>query len=67
MAANEELIGFVREALARGLSRPQVEAALRQAGWDAKQVSAALGARTLRADAMPLIVMTALFARWGEL
>lgn len=44
MAANEELIGFVRDALARGLSRPQVEAALRQAGWDAKQVSAALAA-----------------------
>jgi hypothetical protein len=44
MAANEELIGFVRDALGRGLSRPQVEAALRQAGWDAKQVSAALAA-----------------------
>ena len=44
MAANEELIGFVRDALARGLPRPQVEAALRQAGWDAKQVSAALAA-----------------------
>src|ERR687896_1892870 len=44
MAANEELIGFVREALGRGLARPQVEAALRQAGWDAKQVHAALAA-----------------------
>ena len=44
MAANEELIGFVRDALARGVPRPQVEAALRQAGWDAKQVSAALAA-----------------------
>jgi hypothetical protein len=44
MAANEELIGFVREALARGVPRAQVEAALRQAGWDARQVSAALGA-----------------------
>jgi hypothetical protein len=44
MAANEELIGFVRDALGRGLSRPQVEAALRQAGWDPKQVSAALAA-----------------------
>jgi len=44
MAANEELIGFVRDALARGLPRPQVEGALRQAGWDAKQVSAALAA-----------------------
>jgi hypothetical protein len=44
MAANEELIGFVRDALGRGLARPQVETALRQAGWDAKQVSAALAA-----------------------
>jgi hypothetical protein len=44
MAANEELIGFVREALGRGLARPQVEAALKQAGWDAKQVNAALAA-----------------------
>lgn len=44
MAANAELIGFVRDALARGLSRAQVEAALSQAGWDAKQVSAALAA-----------------------
>ena len=44
MAANEELIGFVRDALGRGVPRPQVEAALRQAGWDAKQVSAALAA-----------------------
>jgi hypothetical protein len=42
MAANEELIGFVREALGRGLPRSQVEAVLRQAGWDARQVGAAL-------------------------
>jgi hypothetical protein len=44
MAANEELIGFVRDALGRGVPRPQVEAALRQAGWDARQVSTALAA-----------------------
>ena len=44
MAANDELIRFVRDALGRGVPRPQVEAALRQAGWDAKQVSAALAA-----------------------
>jgi hypothetical protein len=44
MAANDQLIGFVRDALARGVERPRVEAALRQAGWDAKQVSAALAA-----------------------
>ena len=44
MAANDQLIGFVRDALARGVERPRVEAALKQAGWDPKQVSAALGA-----------------------
>src|SRR5688572_6793313 len=44
MTANEELVGFVREALGRGLPRAEVEAALRHAGWDAKQVSAALAA-----------------------
>jgi hypothetical protein len=44
MAANEELVGFVRDALARGQSRAQVEAVLRQAGWEVEQVSAALAA-----------------------
>jgi hypothetical protein len=44
MAANEELTMFVREALSRGVPRPQVEAALRQAGWEDRQVRAALDA-----------------------
>src|SRR5688572_13849535 len=44
MTANEELVGFVREALGRGLPRAEVEAALRHAGWDPKQISAALAA-----------------------
>ena len=44
MAANEELIGFVREALTRGVPRAEVEAVLRQAGWDPRQVNAALAA-----------------------
>jgi hypothetical protein len=44
MAVSDELIGFVREALARGLSRPQIEEALRQAGWKPEQVSGALAA-----------------------
>ena len=44
MAASDELIGFVREALTRGLSRGQVEAALGQAGWSPEQVRAALAA-----------------------
>ena len=44
MAVSDELIGFVRDALVRGLSRPQVEEALRQAGWNREQVNGALGA-----------------------
>jgi hypothetical protein len=44
MAASDELTGFVREALSRGVPRAEVEAVLRQAGWDPKQVSAAITA-----------------------
>lgn len=44
MAVSDELIGFVRDALTRGLSRPQIEEALRQAGWNREQVSRALAA-----------------------
>jgi hypothetical protein len=44
MAASDELIGFVREALSRGVPRPEVEGVLRRAGWDPKQIDAALAA-----------------------
>jgi hypothetical protein len=44
MAASDELLDFVRDALARGLSRAQVEDALRKAGWTTDQTRAALGA-----------------------
>jgi hypothetical protein len=44
MAGSDELIGFVREALGRGLSRRQVEDALRQAGWEPEQIHGALAA-----------------------
>jgi hypothetical protein len=44
MAINEELLNFVRDALARGLSRPQIEDALLKAGWEADQVKSALTA-----------------------
>lgn len=44
MAADDELIGFVREALGRGLTRADVERILAQAGWSADQVKAALAA-----------------------
>jgi len=44
MALAEELVGFVREALARGRSRGEVAEALEQAGWSREQVHRALDA-----------------------
>ena len=44
MTTNEDLTAFVREALSRGVSRAQVEAALTQAGWDSRQIRVALDA-----------------------
>jgi hypothetical protein len=44
MAVSSELIGFVRDALARGFSRLQIEEALKQAGWKPEQVNGALAA-----------------------
>jgi 16S rRNA (uracil1498-N3)-methyltransferase len=47
-----------------------------EGGWTIEEVTAAsdagvllvsLGGRTLRADAVPLVALTALLARWGEL
>lgn len=43
MAIPAELIAFVKEALTKGLPRPAIQQALRQAGWEAEQVEAALG------------------------
>lgn len=42
MAIPEELQTFVKEGLARGLERPALLAALRQAGWDQEQIASAL-------------------------
>jgi hypothetical protein len=42
MAINEDLLSFVRDALARGLSRAQIEDALIRAGWRSDQVKSAL-------------------------
>lgn len=42
MASDEELQGFVRESLGRGVPRPEIEGALRQAGWRTEQVRKAL-------------------------
>lgn len=44
MAINEELLNFVRDALAHGLSRAQIEDALLKAGWESDQVKSALTA-----------------------
>ncbi len=43
MAAQDELTAFVKDGLARGISRQEIEAALRTAGWPAAEVSEALG------------------------
>ena len=40
--ATDDLTRFVREALTRGSSRAQIEAVLKQAGWEAPQVGSAL-------------------------
>lgn len=44
MSTDDDLIAFVREALARGAAREEIEAVLTRAGWDAAEVRAALGA-----------------------
>ncbi len=44
MAIDDDLLGFVRDALARGLPRAQIEQALLQAGWSKEQVNSALAA-----------------------
>lgn len=43
MAVDDELLGFVREALSRGVPRVDIEKALLAAGWDRAEVAAALG------------------------
>lgn len=42
MASNDDLHDFVRESLARGTSRSDVETVLTQSGWSAPQARAAL-------------------------
>lgn len=42
MAIAEELRGFVKESLERGISRPDIEGALQSAGWPSDQVRGAL-------------------------
>jgi hypothetical protein len=43
VAANTELTDFVRNALGRGISRPQVEEVLLSAGWGRDMVATAMG------------------------
>lgn len=43
MATSDELSAFVKEALARGLPRGEIEDVLLRAGWSAQQVRAAVG------------------------
>ena len=42
MAINEELTRFVRESLARGISRTEIQDVLSRSGWNEAQVNAAL-------------------------
>ena len=44
MAVNEDLVGFVGNALGRGTSRGEIQDVLTEAGWDSRQVRAALAA-----------------------
>jgi hypothetical protein len=43
VAIDDDLVKFVRDALARGVARAEIEQALRQAGWKPEQVNSALG------------------------
>ena len=44
MAAGDELLDFVRDALGRGVPRVQIEDALRKGGWTTDQIRGALNA-----------------------
>ena len=44
MAVNEELVGFVREALSRKVPRSEIEQALQRGGWTREQTRSALDA-----------------------
>jgi hypothetical protein len=44
MAADDQLLDFVREALSRGVPRGQIDDALRRSGWTADQIRGALAA-----------------------
>jgi Domain of unknown function (DUF5671) len=44
MAAGDELLDFVRDALARGVPRARIEDALRKSGWTTDQIHGALTA-----------------------
>lgn len=50
----DELTRFVRETLAQGIPRPEIDAVLRRAGWTAAQVRAALGAFDAAAFPVPV-------------
>jgi hypothetical protein len=43
MAVHDDLLEFVREGLARGVTRADLESALRSAGWPAPAVAGAMG------------------------
>jgi hypothetical protein len=54
VSVNEELLGFVREALTRGVPRTDLESALRTAGWPPPAVQDALGSFADAGLSMPV-------------
>jgi hypothetical protein len=54
MAVNEDLTGFIREALNRGLPRDEIRGALKEADWSVEEVEAAL--RSFAAVDFPMAV-----------
>jgi hypothetical protein len=54
MAVDDDLIGFVRESLARGASRADIEAVLLRAGWEPAQVAGGLAAFSAEAFPVPV-------------
>lgn len=54
MSSEQELVRFVREALAAGATREEITVSLREAGWTPPQISEALGAFTGSLSGLPV-------------
>jgi Domain of unknown function (DUF5671) len=54
VALNPELVGFVKEGLARGIARDEISGVLIKAGWPAEQVSRAMAMYAATPFAIPV-------------